>query len=125
MLQIKVNNCLYPTNEVRGFTVDHSWGGRSSKEFTLNMTASEAATLFIDDVEWYIVTEDQEEIYELVDGERDPVLTEIKTIHNEYDNSEYSVAGPITDNRDGTVTIKMGMPTAQELLDMLLEGLKQ
>lgn len=32
-----------------------------------------------------------------------------------YDNSEYCVAGPITDNRDGTVYIKMGKPTELEL----------
>lgn len=33
---------------------------------------------------------------------------------NEYDNSEYSLAGDITDHRDGTVSIKMGKPTEAE-----------
>ena len=39
-----------------------------------------------------------------------------------YDNSDYSVAGPITDNRGGTGTIKMGKPTADELLKVLTGG---
>ena len=40
-----------------------------------------------------------------------------------YDNSDYSIAGPIIDHRDGHVTIKMGKPTAAELLAMLEEVL--
>ena len=57
------------------------------------------------------------------------VITEIKTIvgteiqaevvmepyEEIYDNSEYCMAGPITDNRDGTVYVKMGKPTELEL----------
>ena len=34
----------------------------------------------------------------------------------EWDNSDYCVAGPITDNRDGTITAKMGKKTASDLL---------
>ena len=33
----------------------------------------------------------------------------------EWDNSDYCVAGPITDNRDGTITAKMGKKTELEL----------
>ena len=40
-----------------------------------------------------------------------------------YDNSAFSVAGPVTDNRDGTVTVKMGKITDREALEELLEVL--
>ena len=40
----------------------------------------------------------------------------------EEDCSEYSVAGSITDNRDGTVTVKMGKPTDAELLNIIMGG---
>ena len=40
-----------------------------------------------------------------------------------YDNSEYSIAGDIIDLRDGFVTVKMGKPTAEELLALLEEVL--
>ena len=36
-----------------------------------------------------------------------------------YDNSEYSIAGDVVDHRNGTVTVKMGKPTAEELLAIM------
>ena len=44
------------------------------------------------------------------------------SIINEYDNSEYSMSGVIRDNRDGTVTIKMGKPTEIENILSELES---
>lgn len=32
----------------------------------------------------------------------------------EWDNADYCVAGPITDHRDGTLTVKMGKYTQLE-----------
>ena len=40
-----------------------------------------------------------------------------------YDNSEYSILGDITVHKDGTVTVKMGKPTAEEILAMFEEVL--
>ena len=34
----------------------------------------------------------------------------------EWDNADYCVAGPITDNRDGTITAKMGKKTDSDIL---------
>lgn len=40
-----------------------------------------------------------------------------------YDNSDYCVAGDITDHRDGTVTVKMGRLTAlEETLELIYGG---
>lgn len=46
---------------------------------------------------------------------------ETKEVVTKYDNSEYSIAGEITDYRDGTVSIKMGKPTEAETLRAQLE----
>lgn len=48
-------------------------------------------------------------------------LTIVDDTGNEYQHVEYSKAGPITDNRDGTYTCKMGYPNTieQDLQDNL------
>ena len=53
-------------------------------------------------------------------GEIKDMVTQIPvTKLEEYDNSEYSIAGDIIDHRNGKVTIKMGKSTAEELLLVL------
>lgn len=100
MTYIQINNQQYPATVV-GQTNDRSWGGRMSKAITLEMWYETALATFVDDVAWDIVYQDEED---------NPTV---------YDNSEYSVAGPITDNRDGTVTVKMGKKTAGDILTEL------
>lgn len=100
MTYIKLNETQLPAS-VRGYARDRDWDNRESKAITLEMTHEKAMNLFVDDLEWSIVYEDGE-------------ITEI------YDNSDYSVAGPVTDNRDGTVTVKMGKITAEEALEILM-----
>lgn len=102
-IYIKVNNTEYPA-AINGNPKDRSWGDRDTKTVTLTMTHAEAAALLHDNTPWSIVQRD------MVD-----VLDETKEVVNEYDNSEYSLAGDITDHRDGTVSIKMGKPTESEL----------
>ena len=99
---------------VFGRTMDRDWDGRESKAITCAMTYQEACDLFTDDAAWSIVY--QEAAY--LDENGDTVTP----APVEYDNSAYSVAGPVTDNRDGTVTVKMGKPTAAELLSVLIGG---
>ena len=41
----------------------------------------------------------------------------------EYDNSDYCILGDITVHRDGTITVKMGKPTAEELNQILMEAM--
>lgn len=103
MTYVKINDALYPAT-VRGYTHDRNWDNRESKAVTLEMSHADAMALFVDDIEWAIVYEDGE-------------TTEV------YDNSEFSVAGAVSDNRDGTVTVKMGKITAEEALAELMEAL--
>ena len=58
------------------------------------------------------------------DEEGRPVpVTKYETVTEEYDNSNYSVAGDIIVHRNGTVTVKMGTVTRDDVLNLLLEGL--
>lgn len=91
MITVKINGTEYPA-VINGAMTDYTWDGRESKAITLEMEHATADGLFVDDAEWSIL-----------DGE------------TEYDNSDYSVAGDITDHRDGTLTVKMGRPTDLEL----------
>ena len=40
----------------------------------------------------------------------------------EFDNSDFCVAGDVTDHRDGTVTVKMGKLTALEETLLMIYG---
>lgn len=109
-IYIKVNNTEYPA-AVNGNPKDRSWDGRDTKTITLTMTHAEAAALLPDNTQWSIV---QRDMVDVLDEQGQPT-GETKEVVNEYDNSEYSLAGDITDHRDGTVSIKMGKPTESEL----------
>lgn len=106
MTYIKINGTLYPA-EISGKISDYSWDGRASKTIRLEMTAATAAELFVDDAPWSIIDEYEDE------GQ---------TVQQEYDNSEYCVAGDITDHRDGYVSVTMGKPTDAELLAIIIGG---
>lgn len=108
-IYIKVNNTEYPA-EINGNPKDRTWGERDTKTITLTMTATEVAVLLPDNTSWSIV---QREMVDVLDEQGNPT-GETKEVVNEYDNSEYSLAGDITDHRDGTVSIKMGKPTETE-----------
>lgn len=90
-IYIKVNGVEYPA-AVRSDNSDHAWGGRRSRAIRLTMTAEEAMALLPDNTPWSIVRRE-------ADG----------TVQ-EWDDSAFSMSGAVTDNRDGTVTIKMGEP---------------
>ena len=109
-IYIKVNNTEYPAT-VNGVYNDRTWGGRDTKTITLTMTNAEVAALLSDNTPWSIV---QRDMVDVLDEQGNPT-GETKEVVNEYDNSEYSLAGDITDHRDGTVSIKMGKPTESEL----------
>ena len=109
-IYIKVNSTEYPA-EVTYSGTDYEWGGRDTKTITLTMTHAEVAALLTDNTPWSIVQRDMVDVLD----EQDRPTGETKEVVNEYDNSEYSLAGDITDHRDGTVSIKMGKPTESEL----------
>lgn len=81
---------------------DPEWGGRESKAITVTLTYAEAVALFESDTPWSITVDVMRE-----DGSLELVTT---------DMSVYAISGPITDNRDGTITIRMGRYREEELL---------
>ena len=115
-IYIKVNNTEYPA-AIGGVYNDRTWDGRGTKTITLTMTHDEAATLLPSGTPWSIV---QRETVDVLDEQGQPT-GDAKEVVNEYDNSEYSISGEITDYRDGTVSIKMGKPTETETLRKQLE----
>ena len=97
MDKLKANGMEYPA-QICGKQNDRDWDGRASKTIVLAMPYAQAAQLFVDGLCWSVIR------YE--DGADGPA--------QEQDCSGYCVAGPITDNRDGTLTIKMGSYTQLE-----------
>lgn len=85
---------------------DPAWGGRESKAITVAMSYAEAVALFEHDTPWSVTVELQRD-----DGSMETVAT---------DMSEYAISGPITDNRDGTVSVRMGKYSEDELLQTAL-----
>ena len=114
-IYIKVNNTEYPAT-VDGVNNDRTWNGRDTKTVTLTMTHDAAAALLPDNTPWSIV---QRDMVDVLDEQGQPT-GETKEVVNEYDNSEYSISGEITDYRDGTVSIKMGKPTQLETMQAQL-----
>lgn len=108
-IYIKVNNTEYPA-AVNGNLVDRNWNGRDTKTIYLTMSYDAVVALLPDNTPWSIV---QRDMVDVLDEQGKPT-GETKEVVNEYDNSEYSLAGDITDHRDGTVSIKMGKPTETE-----------
>ena len=97
-IYVKVNNIEHLAT-VTGDRADRSWDGRDTKTIMLTMTHAEAAALLPDNTPWSIV---QRDMVDVLDEHGHPT-GENKEVVNEYDNSEYSLAGDITDHRDGTV----------------------
>lgn len=112
MIYFKANNTEYPAS-IAGKVTDRDWGGRESKAVTLEMTHAAAVQLFVDGLSWSIVQRDTVLAY-ASDGS--PIAETAEEQVQEWDNADYCVAGPITDNRDGTITAKMGKKTASDVL---------
>lgn len=123
MTYIKVNDTLYPAT-IDGRIADYEWNRRDTKSITLTMTYAEVLALLPDNTPWSIVQKDVVQKYDengklLVDADGNPITEEITT---EFDNSEYTMSGVIRDNRNGTVTIKMGKLTEIESILSELES---
>ncbi len=121
MVYIEIQGVRYPA-EVFGRSVDKDWDNRESLSIITTMSQSEAMSLFADDIEWNLITEDIEELPD-VNEETGEQFVNIIVNTQTYDKSDYSVLGDIIAHRNGTVTIKMGKPTAEELLEMLIGGI--
>lgn len=99
MEYVKIGSTEYPA-VISGRMQDSEWGGRPSKTIKLSMSYAQAEAIFRDGLEWSIISEYEDE--------------EGQAIREEYDNSDYSLAGQITDYRDGTLAVKMGKPLEQD-----------
>lgn len=113
MTYVKINGTTYPA-VINGKHIDREWNDRESKTITLEMAYTDAIGIFVDGLAWSILM-DVEQEQEQEDGS-------IVTVQEEYDNSDYSMAGSITDNRDGTLAVKMGKPTKIETLESQITG---
>ena len=89
MIYLKVQENEYPAY-ISGRLIDRDWDGRASKSITLTMTHAQRET-----------------VPDGTDGGGTETV-------QEWDNADYCVAGPITDHRDGTLTVKMGKYTQLE-----------
>ena len=106
-MAIKINDTEYPAS-VSGKMHDLDWDGRQSKTITLEMDYATAVETFIDGAEWYIIYQEKKETGEVVTVEEEQV--------------GYSLAGDITDHRDGTISVKMGKLTDLEEVFELIYG---
>ena len=121
---IKINSgdILYPA-VITGRMADKEWDSRETKAITLEMDYATANKLVIDGVIWSIVMEHPVEIKEIDSEGNTTTKTIIET--EEFDNSEYSLAGDITDHRDGTLTVKMGKLTdLEQAYEIMLGGIE-
>lgn len=116
MTNVKINGQQYEA-QVFGISSDPIWSGRASKSITLTMDYATAVATFVDDVPWSILYQPSD----YYDPETQQMVTPPV---EEYDNSDYCILGDITVHRDGTVTVKMGKPTAEELNKILMEAMQ-
>ena len=116
MTYLKINDTIYPAT-FEGIMQDMNWDNRESKSITLEMDYSTASKLFVDGLAWSIFQQCEMPVF---DENGEQTGTEIQ--ETVFDNSEYSLAGDITDHRDGTVTVKMGKLTDLEMAYEIMLG---
>lgn len=100
-MKVKIKDVLLEA-VVQSRPEDTSWNGRESKAITFAGTYEEAVNLFTNDAAWFVVSEDLEGNV------------------TEADMSDFSLAGSITDNRNGTMTVKMGKYLQTEIITMTI-----
>ena len=130
MTFIKINETLYPAT-INGKMSDTAWDNRASKAITLDMSYEQASALFVDGIAWSIVQTQEVPTYEMdengqavLDVDGDPKQIGTETQETVFDNSEYCLAGDITDHRDGRITVKMGRLTEiEEAYELMLGGM--
>ena len=131
MTFIKINETLYPATII-GRVADKDWDNRDTKSITLEMDHATADALFVNGATWSIVYEQDVPVYQtnengeaVLDEHAQPVQIGTEKQTTEYDNSEYNLAGDITDHRDGTITVKMGKLTElEEAYEIMLGGIE-
>lgn len=113
---IKVNGQEYPATLIYNYK-DRNWDMRETQTVHLTMPYAQAAALLPSGAPWSNVFR---ETKDKLDNDGNPTGQTEEAV-TEEDMSAYSLAGEITDYRDGTVSIKMGKPTETETLRAQLE----
>lgn len=106
---IKVAGQEYPATCIYNYK-DRNWDMRESVAVHLTMPYAQAAALLPSGTPWSNVFR---ETKDKLDNDGNPT-GQTEEVVTEEDMSAYSLAGDITDHRDGTVSIKMGKPTETE-----------
>jgi len=111
VIYVKIGEKQYPAS-ITGRLNDKDWDNRETKSIDLEMSYQDVVNTFVNGVQWSIVQEFEEVVKSTDEEGNVTTSTVVKT--EEYDNSEYSLAGDIIDHRDGTITVKMGKLTELE-----------
>ena len=106
---IKVGGVEYPATCIYNYK-DRNWDMRESVAVHLTMPYAQAAALLTTGVKWSNVFREERDVLD----ENRELTGQTEEVVTEEDMSEYSLAGQITDYRDGTVSVKMGKPTEAE-----------
>lgn len=117
---IKVAGQEYPATLIYNYK-DRNWDMRETQTVHLTMPYAQAAALLTTGTPWFNVFREQKDVLDengMLTGQTEEVVTE-------EDMSAYSLAGQITDYRDGTVSIKMGKPTEAETLRAQLAEIEE
>lgn len=117
---IKVGGVEYPATLIYNYK-DRNWDMRETQTVHLTMPYAQAAALLPSGTPWSIVMRETQDVLD----EQGQPTGQTKEVVNEYDNSAYSLAGEITDYRDGTVSIKMGKMTETEQLRAQLAEIEE
>lgn len=124
MYFLKINDNTYPA-EFTGKMADKDWDNRETKTIMLqNMTLQQVEGILYDDVEWYIY-QPLVETRPFYNDETDETTFAEVDVSEEYDNSAFSIRGPITLYPDGRIAVKMGKPTdLEEAYELLYGGME-
>lgn len=106
---IKVGGVEYPATLIYNYK-DRNWDMRESVAVHLTMPYAQAAALLTSGTPWFNVFREERDVLD----ENGELTGQTEEVVTEEDMSAYSLAGQITDYRDGTVSIKMGKPTEAE-----------
>lgn len=106
---IKVGGQEYPATLIYNYK-DRNWDMRETQTVHLTMPYAQAAALLPSGTPWSNVFR---EMKDKLGNDGNPT-GQTEEVVTEEDMSAYSLAGEITDYRDGTVSIKMGKPTETE-----------
>lgn len=129
MTYVSIAGQQFPAT-ITGRMSDKDWDGRETKAIKLEMTHADAVELWQDGVAWSILTENtvmepkrDDEGNEVFDENGEPIMVET-VVTDEFDNSDYNIAGDIIDHRDGTITVKMGKLTElEEAYEIMFGGI--